>query len=147
MATGSAPLGWRAPQGLLSPATLKLLCELGYRYDASFQDDDYPYVMDCGAGSAIVELPSFDVADAGADRFPSIFVELGNTETKYVRAVELHIGDRRVLHHMVLFQGPFAMTQDIVDTRSPGNRKSPMADMPKLLYVWAAGSPPTSRWS
>ena len=78
----------------------------------------------------------------GADRFPSIFVELGNTETKFVRAVELHIGDRRVLHHMVLFQGPFAMTQDIVDTRSPGNRKSPLADMPKLLYVWAAGSPP-----
>jgi peptidoglycan/xylan/chitin deacetylase (PgdA/CDA1 family) len=57
--TGKAPLGWRAPLGLLSPATLGYLCELGYRYDASFQDDDYPYVMDCGAGRTIVELPSF----------------------------------------------------------------------------------------
>jgi mono/diheme cytochrome c family protein len=102
----------------------------------------FPSGWRLGEPDAIVELPSFDVADQGADRFPSIFVELGNTETKYVRAVELHIGDRRVLHHMVLFQGPFAMTQDIVDTRSPGNRKSPLADMPKLLYVWAAGSPP-----
>ena len=61
--TGKAPLGWRAPQGLLSPATLRLLCELGYRYDASFQDDDYPYVMDCGAGAGIVELPSFQMLD------------------------------------------------------------------------------------
>ena len=103
---------------------------------------EFPSGWRLGEPDAIVELPSFDVADSGDDRFPSIFVELGNTETKYVRAVELHIGDRRVLHHMVLFQGPFAMTQDIVDTRSPGNRKSPMADMPKLLYVWAAGSPP-----
>jgi len=103
---------------------------------------EFPSGWRLGEPDAIVELPAFDVADSGDDRFPSIFVELGNTETKYVRAVELHIGDRRVLHHMVLFQGPFAMTQDIVDTRSPGNRKSPMAEMPKLLYVWAAGSPP-----
>jgi hypothetical protein len=103
---------------------------------------EFPSGWRLGEPDAIVDLPSFDVADSGADRFPSIFVELGNTETKYVRAVELHIGNRRVLHHMVLFQGPFAMTQDIVDTRSPGNRKSALADMPKLLYVWAAGSPP-----
>lgn len=61
--SGKAPAGWRAPQGLLSPATLGLLCELGYRYDASFQDDDYPYVMDCGAGGSIVELPSFQMLD------------------------------------------------------------------------------------
>ena len=95
-----------------------------------------------GEPDAVVDLPSFDVAAEGDDRFPSIFVELGNDETKYVRAVELHIGDRHVLHHMVLFAGPLAMTQDIVDTRSPENRKGPMADTPKLLYVWAAGSPP-----
>ena len=61
--TGKAPLGWRAPQGLLSPATLGLLCELGYRYDSSFQDDDYPYVMECGGGRDIVELPSFQMLD------------------------------------------------------------------------------------
>jgi hypothetical protein len=34
------------------------------------------------------------------------------------------------------------MTQDIVDLRGPENRKGRMADTPKLLYVWAAGSPP-----
>ncbi len=102
----------------------------------------FPSGWRLGEPDAVIDLPSFDVADQGADRFPSIFVELGNTETKYVRAVELHVGNRRVLHHMVLFQGAFAMTQDIVDERAPENRKSPMADMPKLLYVWAAGSPP-----
>jgi hypothetical protein len=94
-----------------------------------------------GEPDAVVDLPSFDVPAQGADRFPSIFVELGNTETRYVRAVELHIGNRQVLHHMVLFQGPFAMTQDIVDLRAPDNRRG-LVDAPKLLYVWAAGSPP-----
>jgi hypothetical protein len=103
---------------------------------------EFPTGWRLGEPDAVIDLPSFDVAESGADRFPSIFVELGNTETRYIRAVELHIGNRQVLHHMVLFAGPFAMTQDIVDTRSPGNRKSPLADMPKLLYVWAAGSPP-----
>lgn len=56
--TGQAALGWRAPRGLLSPATLNHLTELGYLYDSSFQDDDYPYVMQCASGKTIVELPT-----------------------------------------------------------------------------------------
>ena len=61
--TGQAPLGWRAPHGLLSPATLSHLTELGYLYDSSFQDDDYPYVMQCASGKTIVELPTFQMLD------------------------------------------------------------------------------------
>ena len=61
--TGKAPVGWRAPQGLLSPSTLGYLCELGYLYDASFQDDDYPYVMRCESAGELVELPSFQMLD------------------------------------------------------------------------------------
>ncbi|MBI4190338.1 MAG: polysaccharide deacetylase family protein [Betaproteobacteria bacterium] len=61
--SGKAPLGWRAPHGLLSPATLNHLSELGYLYDSSFQDDDYPYVMRCASGREIVELPSFQMLD------------------------------------------------------------------------------------
>jgi peptidoglycan/xylan/chitin deacetylase (PgdA/CDA1 family) len=61
--TGQTPRGWRAPRGLLSPATLGHLADLGYLYDSSFQDDDYPYVMQCASGKAIVELPTFQTLD------------------------------------------------------------------------------------
>jgi peptidoglycan-N-acetylglucosamine deacetylase len=61
--TGAAPVGWRAPGGMLSPHTLMLLTELGYAYDSSFQDDDLPYVMACANGKRIVELPQFQFLD------------------------------------------------------------------------------------
>ena len=60
---GSAPVGWRAPFGLLSMATFDHLAELGYLYDSSFQDDDYPYVVQCAAGGKLVELPQFQFLD------------------------------------------------------------------------------------
>src|SRR5258705_3249538 len=40
--TGLAPVGWRAPLGLLTRETFGHLADLGYQYDSSFQDDDYP---------------------------------------------------------------------------------------------------------
>lgn len=58
---GSAPLGWRAPHGLLSPATLGHLAALGYRYDASFQDDDQAYSLDADGGTGMVEVPQNEV--------------------------------------------------------------------------------------
>jgi peptidoglycan/xylan/chitin deacetylase (PgdA/CDA1 family) len=57
--TGHAPVGWRAPRGRLSSRTLGYLADLGYRYDASFRDDDLPHLMDCGNGRTIVEIPQF----------------------------------------------------------------------------------------
>jgi len=60
---GRAPVGWRAPGGLVAPDTLPLLTDLGYQYDSSFQDDDLPYVMKCPGGGEIVELPTFQMLD------------------------------------------------------------------------------------
>lgn len=54
---GSAPVGWRAPDGLLSRQTLPLLSEMGYRYDSSFQDDDFPYRLDGDEGAGMIEVP------------------------------------------------------------------------------------------
>jgi peptidoglycan/xylan/chitin deacetylase (PgdA/CDA1 family) len=61
--TGAAPVGWRAPFGLLSHETLGHLAALGYLYDSSFQDDDYPYIVRVASGKEIVELPSFQFLD------------------------------------------------------------------------------------
>jgi peptidoglycan/xylan/chitin deacetylase (PgdA/CDA1 family) len=55
--TGEAPKGWRAPTGVLEHATLSALAELGYEYDASNQDDDFPYRLDKDGGRGMIELP------------------------------------------------------------------------------------------
>lgn len=55
--TGQAPLGWRAPEGLLSADTLRHLSSLGYLYDSSFQDDDHPYPLDADGGAGLIEIP------------------------------------------------------------------------------------------
>jgi peptidoglycan/xylan/chitin deacetylase (PgdA/CDA1 family) len=64
-AAGVAPQGFRAPGGELSPKTLGHLADLGFIYDASFQDADHPYVFGLDGGRKVVELPStFALDDA-----------------------------------------------------------------------------------
>lgn len=55
---GDAPAGFRAPGGELGSQTLRLLSELGFRYDSSFQDDDHPYVIAPAPGRRIAEIPT-----------------------------------------------------------------------------------------
>lgn len=55
--SGAAPVGFRAPRGSVSPRSLGYLKELGFIYDSSFQDGDYPYLMETAAGP-IVEIPT-----------------------------------------------------------------------------------------
>lgn len=62
---GVAPQGFRAPAGELSSRTLDHLADLGFIYDASFQDADHPYVYGLAGGKKVVELPSaFALDDA-----------------------------------------------------------------------------------
>ena len=62
---GHAPQGFRAPGGELSSATLGHLAELGFTYDSTFQDSDYPYVFALGGDRKLVEIPSsFALDDA-----------------------------------------------------------------------------------
>lgn len=42
--TGTAPRGWRSPSGRKSAMTVRTLMGLGYRYDSSDKDHDYPYL-------------------------------------------------------------------------------------------------------
>lgn len=64
--TGQKVLGYRSPDNELSPLTLHHLVELDLLYDASFQDDDAPYIFDLKGGK-LVEIPScYALADAPA---------------------------------------------------------------------------------
>ena len=52
------PKGFRAPGNSLSTKTLGYIAELGYKYDSSFQDDDYPYSISVGTAGTLVEIPT-----------------------------------------------------------------------------------------
>lgn len=54
---GRAPIGFRAPTGTLSAATIPTLHRLGYRYEASAVDDDAPYDLGPDGGPGMVALP------------------------------------------------------------------------------------------
>lgn len=55
--TGTPVIGFRAPGGLMSAATVRLLGSLGYLYDSSFLDDDAPYSLALDGAPGMIELP------------------------------------------------------------------------------------------
>jgi len=61
--TGKPPKGFRAPAGELGPQSLRLLAELGFAYDSSFQDDDHPYVFAPAPSMRIAEIPTVQALD------------------------------------------------------------------------------------
>ena len=57
-ATGTRPVGYRAPSWNFSPNTLNIIKGLGFLYDSSLMADDRPYeLMQNGAATGLVELP------------------------------------------------------------------------------------------
>jgi len=61
--TGAPLQGFRAPAGELGPQSLRLLAELGFAYDSSFQDDDHPYVFAPTPATRIAEVPTVQALD------------------------------------------------------------------------------------
>ncbi len=53
---GVQPAGYRSPGWEITPQTLAMLGELGFRYDSSLMADDRPYWLSTGAGQ-LLELP------------------------------------------------------------------------------------------
>lgn len=58
--TGTAPVGWRSPSGRKTARTMRVLRELGYRYDSSDKDFDLPYMarIDGARRTDMVEFPN-----------------------------------------------------------------------------------------
>jgi peptidoglycan/xylan/chitin deacetylase (PgdA/CDA1 family) len=57
-ATGSRPVGYRAPSWDFSPNTLNILLEMNFLYDSSLMSDDRPYeIVQNGQPTGMVELP------------------------------------------------------------------------------------------
>lgn len=60
--TGKRPSGYRCPSGAFSAATLGLLIDEGFEYDASLSGDDVPYMLS-GEQGQMLELPSDHALD------------------------------------------------------------------------------------
>jgi peptidoglycan/xylan/chitin deacetylase (PgdA/CDA1 family) len=59
---GHKPVGFRAPERLMSADTRQLLAARGYRYDSGYSDDDLPYLVARADGRhTLVELPVQEV--------------------------------------------------------------------------------------
>ena len=57
-ATGTWPVGYRAPSWNFSPNTLNIIRGLGFLYDSSLMSDDRPYELQAdGEPTGMVELP------------------------------------------------------------------------------------------
>ncbi|MHB8646101.1 MAG: polysaccharide deacetylase family protein [Thermomicrobiales bacterium] len=72
-ALGRMPRGWRAPSGLTTTETVRLLHDAGYAYDSSFGDDDVPYWLGVGNEQAaeLLEVPwSWALDDAAFYAYP-----------------------------------------------------------------------------
>jgi len=75
--TGEPPAGIRTPSWDFSPATLKIIRELGLVYDSSLMADDRPYeLLENGQPTGVVELPVEWLLDDypyfGFDRYSSV---------------------------------------------------------------------------
>lgn len=57
---GRRPIGFRAPDRLMTSDTRAVLAARGYGYDSGYSDDDVPYLVDgvaSGQGGPLVEIP------------------------------------------------------------------------------------------
>jgi peptidoglycan/xylan/chitin deacetylase (PgdA/CDA1 family) len=55
---GQKPTGYRAPSWNFSPNTLRILREMGFKYESSLMSDESPYeLLENGKPTGIVELP------------------------------------------------------------------------------------------
>lgn len=54
---GTAPKGFRSPEGELTLDTLRLAGKYGMDYSSNLCDDDRPYHKDLGGGQSILEIP------------------------------------------------------------------------------------------
>jgi len=92
-AMGKPPVGIRTPSWDFSPATLRLIRELGLLYDSSLMADDRPYeILEDGKPTSVVELPVEWLLDDypyfGFERFSGVRPHITPEEVYEIWAAE-----------------------------------------------------------
>ncbi len=102
-----------------------------------------------GQPDTVIEMPAvYKVPAKGVIDYQHIVVPTGFTQDKWVQAVELRPGDRRVVHHIIAFVRPpgsswlrdVAPGVPVVDTARLTKLKA--EDMPEYLLSYTPGRPP-----
>ncbi len=102
----------------------------------------------------VIDLAEIDVPADGPDLFVTQVYGTDIPDGKWVQAVELLPGNTQVLHHVVVYLGPFGMGDDDDDESNAGvsrtiylneaaKRNPGIAETPRIGGVWVAGSPPS----
>lgn len=86
-----------------------------------------------GEPDYVLELDRVDVAAGGEDIFPVQIKEILLDEPRWVRAIEVLPGDRRVTHH---FQSTYR------STTTEGKSEGLSRDSSGIFVIWTAGMPP-----
>ena len=88
-ATGTRPVGYRAPSWNFSPNTLDIIRGLGFLYDSSLMADDRPYeILQDGEPTGMVELPVDWILDDAPLMNP-----LGNSYTPPRELLQVYIDE------------------------------------------------------
>jgi mono/diheme cytochrome c family protein len=94
-----------------------------------------------GEPDLVVDLDELTVPESGPDVFLDLHKKVSLPDDRWIRAVEIRPGNRKVLHHLVTFLGWVEMSG------TPGGRAQRPgggpSDPPRILSIWAAGTPPT----
>ena len=96
-----------------------------------------------GEPDFVVDLGAFDIPAAGEDLFITRAVRLNLPEERWLRAVEVQPGNRKVLHHLVAFKGYLEMGGDGQNLDTDLVVAADERREVSIVSIWAAGSPPT----
>lgn len=155
---GEPPRGWRSPGGLMTPSTLTLLHEAGYRYDSSMADDDCPYLLQPDGDDArpLVELPwtwtlddavyfahpgvmrrASDVMDLLVDEFEAAYQLTGSfmlvCHPRFIGRPARILAFERLLDRMQQHEGMWFARCDEVAEHVAGQPVTPRHAMPEVL--------------
>ena len=102
----------------------------------------------------MIELAPVEVPADGPDLFFTQIFGSNVPEGKWIQAIELLPGNTDVLHHVVIYLGPFGIGEEETQYSNAGIQKTiylneaarrpiGMVETPRIGGVWVAGSPPT----
>ena len=108
----------------------------------------WPEGWTLGQPDLIVPLPSaYALAAEGKDVYRNFVVPIPTTERRYVRAVEFHPGNNKVVHHAFIETDATRQARHLVDQASPpgfdGMQLPDSVQMPTgQMLGWQPGKPP-----
>jgi hypothetical protein len=101
----------------------------------------FPAGWQAGRPDKIFNLPAFNLAADGLDRFQCFVIATNVTQDEYIKSFEFHPGNRRIVHHAALYLDPAGVAAKRVGTsyQCPGG---PGFAPVEVLGGWAPGGGP-----